>query len=254
MSRRSFHELFPITSLLALLSIGFFIIEFLAHQKVGGEAQGALMLGIQYSVLDKLGAMDTQKAADGEVWRLLSCAFLHGGVFHIVVNMFWLVDLGRFCEPLLSSPKFFTVYLLCAIGASLGSLGYVYVLPEALQLLGVDFFPRGRLSVGASGAVAGLFGLVLVYSIKERHPALRDMLVRWLVIIVLITFLIPRVDHVGHAGGFLTGCLLGLTVKDYTTSRSAARWRYPSYAAAAALAAALGVALWNHFSHLFGQR
>ena len=53
-----------------------------------------------------------------------------------------------------------------------------------------------------------------------------------------------RVEHAGHAGGFVTGGLLGLMVKDYTTSRSAARWRYPAYIAGAVLAL-LGCGLGN---------
>jgi membrane associated rhomboid family serine protease len=241
LSRGSFHELYPVTALLALLVIGFFLIELLAHQKLGEELRNALLGFIDGRVLDRLGSMNPRRVQDGEVWRLVAAAFLHGNVLHLVFNTFVLVDLGRFCEPFLSSAKFFTAYIICAIAGSLGSYFYsIYVSP--------------RVSVGASGALAGLIGLMLSYSIKERDRVMRDSLVRWIAYIVLITLILPRIDHAAHAGGFAAGLLLGLTVKPYTTSVVARRWRYPSYAAGAVLAVSLGFALWNHFAPLIRGR
>ena len=77
-----------------------------------------------------------------------------------------------------------------------------------------------------------------------------DSILRWIFFIAIFSLLIPRIDHAGHLGGFLTGALLGFTVEDYMASRAAARWRIPSYIAGVVLAVCLLSALWNYFSYL----
>ncbi|MBN1442414.1 MAG: hypothetical protein JXA90_06870, partial [Planctomycetes bacterium] len=74
-------------------------------------------------------------------------------------------------------------------------------------------------------------------------------LLRWLIYIVVLS-LLPGIDWSAHAGGFAAGALLGLTVRDYMTSRQAARWVWPAYGAGGAVALCLLFAVWNYFSHL----
>jgi membrane associated rhomboid family serine protease len=244
LSRSTFYDLFPVTSLLGILLVTFFVLEFLADQKVGVEFnldQSLPLFWIGPQALTLLGDMDPGLIQEGEVWRLLSCAFLHANVVHLLFSLWVLVELGRFCEQLISGPKMFPIYLLCGLGSSLASM--------ATSLLG-DY----HTSVGAAGALSGLIGLVLVYAIRQRHPDLRDTIVRWVIYIVLLSLLMPRVDHAGHAGGFVTGALLGLSVKDYITSTSARRWFYPAYAAGAVLALSLCLAVWDYFSGIFLRR
>ena len=244
---RRFHEDFPITALLLILVLGFYVLEVLAQNKVVDDpwAPEPTPMNIHVDVFTPLGGLIPRLTVEGkEVWRLLSAVFLHGGLIHLFFNGLILYDLGRFCEPLLSSAKLFTVFVICGLGGSLARCFYVYALaPEWL----------GRPSVGASGALAGLIGILLVYSIKERHNELTSSLVRWIALIVLVTILVPAVDHAAHIGGFVTGCALGLTVKDYMTSAAAARWRIPAWIAGAVLAAALGAALWSYFSQIWGN-
>lgn len=240
---RRFHEDFPITSLLLTLVGGFFVLELLAQQKLEEVIEAGVRVSpmtIHPAVFRYLGGLYPNRVIeDGEVWRLLASVFLHGGLIHLFFNGFVLFDLGRVCEPLLSPPKFLTVYTLCGLGGAFGRCFYGYVLaPGAMSVP----------SIGASGALLGLIGLLLVYSIRERHTEMKDALLRWIFFIVIFTVLIPNVDHAAHIGGFVTGCALGLTVRDYMTSTAARRWRIPSYIAGAAIGASLITALWTYFS------
>ncbi|MCZ6792418.1 MAG: rhomboid family intramembrane serine protease [Planctomycetota bacterium] len=239
---RKFYDDFPVTSLLLLLVLGFFVLELVADQKFEGDpdAQPHVLLG-------SLAYFSTVE--QHQYWRLVSAMFLHAGLLHIFFNAMVLFDLGRFCEPMVSPYKFFTIYMLSGIGGSLASLAYGYDADFALVR---EHFPESpeRYSLGASGALCGLIGMLLVYSIKERHRQLRESLVRWVIFIAVFSFL-PGIDHMGHIGGFVVGCLLGLTVKDYITSAEAERWRIPSYVLGAALGSSLILALWNYFSRIW---
>ena len=237
--QRRFYDDFPVTSLLLLLIIGFFVLEVLAAQKLGGGFLGDDHERKAWNeAFRRLGSMHPRLIADeGEYWRLLSAVFLHGSLLHLLFNAYVLFDLGRFCEPIVSPYKFFTIFVLSGLGGTLASFAN-------------GLLVRGPGSLGASGALCGLIGMLLVYSIKERHRQLRESLVRWVIFIAVFSFL-PGIDHMGHIGGFVVGCLLGLTVKDYITSAQAERWRLPSYVLGAALGSSLILALWNYFSEIW---
>ena len=238
--RRRFADDFPITSLILMLMGGLFIIEVLATRRFAqGDWELTLMMWIDGRASAALGSMIPNLAFRGEVWRLVTPIFLHGMLPHLFMNAYVLWDIGRFCEAQLSSTKFFTIFILCGIGGSVGTTVSCWIQYSGL--------PPWYQSVGASGAIFGLIGVVLVYSIKEKHRELRQGLIRWIVIMAVLSFFIPNIDHGGHIGGFVTGCLLGLTVKDYTTSTTAERWRIPSYITGAVVAASLGIALYRYF-------
>jgi len=240
LSQRSFHDLYPVTAVLLLLNGGFFALEFIGARNA--DAGGGAMIGL--GGVPRQVAVDLGSSVAGlirhehQYWRLLASAFLHGGLLHILFNGSVLLDLGRVCETKLSSAKFLTIYVLSGLGGAVAPY-FWRVHQDQLH----------RSSVGASGAICGLIGLLLVYSVKERKPDLRNSLSRWVVFIVLISVLIPGIDHLGHLGGFVVGALLGLTVKDYTTSREARLWRIPAWICAALLVYSLGMAVWHN-----GQR
>ena len=128
---------------------------------------------------------------DTEPWRLLTSAFTHVQVFHIFSNLFMLYQLGPELERLLGQLRFALLYLGSALGGSL----VVWLLdPNAATL-------------GASGAVLGLVGALLVISRSMG----RD--VTWIIVYVAITayisFAIPNISWEGHLGGFVTGVLIG---------------------------------------------
>jgi len=230
---RRFHEIYPATSFLLLFIVAFFLLEIIQSVKVAGEISDSLLTaGVDPTAVHILGSVSRSDLERGQYWRLIAAAFLHGGVLHLLFNGLMLVDLGRYCEPLLSSWKFVVVY---GASALLGSLLHCLATPAPM--------------VGASGALCGLFGLLLVYSIRERHPELRDGLVRSILVIALMSYALPNVAHFAHLGGFLAGGALGFTVRDYIASRAAERWRYPGYVVAAIGVACLGFALWNYFAY-----
>lgn len=140
----------------------------------------------------QLGAMQGFVVADGDYWRLLTAAFLHAGILHIAFNMYALYIFGPFVERALGTARFVAAYLTMAIASSV----FVYWL-TAPQIA----------TIGASGAVFGLFGLALVLLIRARQD------VRTLLVLLAINAVISLQGNIswqGHLGGFVTGILLGL--------------------------------------------
>lgn len=139
----------------------------------------------------QLGAMQGLAVADGEYWRLFTAAFLHAGILHIVFNMYALYLFGPFVERALGTSRFIVAYVTMAVASSV----FVYWLSE----------PRVA-TIGASGAIFGLFGLALVLLIRSRQD------VRGLLVLLAINALISLQGNIswqGHLGGFVTGVLLG---------------------------------------------
>ena len=243
MQSRRFHEDFPATSFLLLFIIALFALEVVETYRIHEQLPALFGFGgIDGNVLRRLGWFELEFVENGEVWRLLTAVFLHGGFLHILFNGFVLYDLGAMSEARLGTWKFFVVFALSGIGGTVGTLLW--------NLYNRDWGGSGRIypSVGASGALAGLIGLWLVYSLTQRDEEMRNGLLRWIMYIVLLSVFMGGIDHAGHIGGFIAGGLLGLTVRSaYATSREAQRWRYPGYACAAIVAVAIGCGLWNFF-------
>ncbi|MBO1267970.1 rhomboid family intramembrane serine protease [Arthrobacter cavernae] len=132
--------------------------------------------------------------APTEPWRMLTAAFLHSQdlLLHIVLNMYTLWIFGQALEPLLGRIRFLALYLLSAVG---GSLGYLLLTPT-FPLVGV---------VGASGAIFGLFGAMLVV---QRHRG-GDTRQLWILIAIngVIGFMVPSIAWQAHLGGLVTGAL-----------------------------------------------
>jgi membrane associated rhomboid family serine protease len=127
--------------------------------------------------------------ADGELHRLLTSAFLHTGITHLIFNMWALYVVGPPLESALGRVRFTSLYVVSALGGSV----LIYLLSDAP-------------TVGASGAVFGLFGATFV--VGKRL----NMDVRWVLILIainlVITFTIPNISWQGHIGGLLTGAAL----------------------------------------------
>jgi membrane associated rhomboid family serine protease len=139
----------------------------------------------------------TLGVANGEVYRLLSNAFLHEpigsglGLLHIVFNMWALIVVGPSLERMLGRVRFLAVYLVSALAGSV--LFYVVAAPTALAL-------------GASGAIFGLFGAWFVLARRLRLDA-RQIIV--LIVINLgISFAVPGIAWQAHVGGLIAGAAL----------------------------------------------
>jgi membrane associated rhomboid family serine protease len=129
--------------------------------------------------------------AQGEWWRLLTAAFLHDGIFHIGFNMYALWIVGPQLEASLGRLRFAALYLLAALGGSAASYAW-----------GDPRIP----SLGASGAVFGLFGAYLVISRRLRLDA--SALYVLLGINIVLGFVISGIDWRAHLGGLVTGAAL----------------------------------------------
>lgn len=142
------------------------------------------------AMLREFGLIGVAVAA-GEWWRLLTAPFLHAGLWHVGLNMFALWVLGGVLEPLLGRGRFLMVYLASALGGAVAS--YAFSNP-------------GAVSVGASGAVFGLLG-GLVVALRRLN---RDVsgVIALLLINVALGFVFPNIDWRAHLGGLVVGALV----------------------------------------------
>ncbi len=147
------------------------------------------------------GAYVTPGLAPLEPWRLLTSLLVHGGFLHVGLNMLALWMIGRSLEPLLGHGRFLALYLISGLGGSVA----VAFLTDPLTA-----------TVGASGAIFGLFGALLVIG---RHIGAN---VTGIAIIIAINFAFPfvqgiiggsfaaiRISWQAHLGGLVTGALVG---------------------------------------------
>ena len=135
--------------------------------------------------------------ASTEPWRFITAAFLHSPslIFHILLNMYALWLLGPYLEDLLGRGRFAALYLLSAFGGSVGFL-----------LLGD---PR-TLTVGASGAVFGLFGALVVVQRRLGRDVGQVLVI--VAINGVIGFVVPGIAWEAHLGGLVTGAAVAATL------------------------------------------
>ena len=177
------------TSRVSIALVAFNVVVFVAGLLLGErqlqEAYGNLPGPVQLSD-GMVGGVAT-----GEYYRLLTAAFLHGGLIHLAMNMFALASLGPTLESALGRSRYLALYLLSALGGS--TLSFLLSAP-------------GQLGVGASGAIFGLFGAY--YVIVRRLGGETRQIVTLLVINLFITFAVPIIDWRAHLGGLVTGALV----------------------------------------------
>ena len=139
---------------------------------------------------------------DSEPWRLLTSAFAHVQIFHIFSNLFMLYQVGPPLEQMLGRGRFILLYFLSALGGGVA----VWILSN----------PLGA-TLGASGAVLGLVGALLVIS------RARGMDVTWILAYVAITavisFTFPNISWEGHLGGFVVGAAIAWIFLQETNRR-----------------------------------
>jgi membrane associated rhomboid family serine protease len=156
--------------------------------RISGVTEAGSMIAA--SVRGEDGTVYPGVAADG-YWRLVSSAFLHAGVLHLALNMYALYLFGPFVERALGTWRFIAAYLTTAVVAS----AFVYVLAD----------PR-TYTVGASGAVFGLFAMALLLLLRARQD------VTSLLVLLAINAVISTTGNIswqGHLGGFVGGLVLG---------------------------------------------
>ena len=164
-----------------------------------------LSRNIFYIDLDVLnfGAKSNILIQQGEIWRLLTCAFLHANLVHIICNMYSLYIIGPEIQQIYSTKKYLIIYIISCITSSL--LSY--------------FMSPNSISVGASGGIFGLMGALLAFAIIERHKIQKKYLSSLMQIIGINLFIglsIKNIDNFGHIGGLMGGIVVGYII--YITS------------------------------------
>ena len=132
----------------------------------------------------------------GEWWRLITPIFLHGGLLHIAMNTFALLQLGPLTEHTYGRDRFVVVYLFSGITGFFAS-----------QIF-------GSFTVGASASLSGLIGLLLVYAYRHHgSSAFKQVMLQNAILLLIVSFAFPIVDWRAHLGGMAGGALFGLVVK-----------------------------------------
>jgi membrane associated rhomboid family serine protease len=155
--------------------------------------------------------------AQGEYWQVATSMFSHVDLWHIGFNMLALWVLGPQLELAIGRARFLAVYLLSGLAGS----------ATVLWLSA----PAG-LTLGASGAIFGLMGALLVVAIKV-HGDVRGLLT-WIGINFVLTLLVANISWQGHLGGFVGGLLLGGVIV-YAPRERRTAWQVAGIAAVAAL-------------------
>ena len=155
-----------------------------------------------------------------EWWRFVTPIFLHGGIAHLLMNMYGLWVIGPYVEKLYGSAKFVVFWVVTGVAGVVAS--YLSVQPgihNAGPLGRFLFKSQDAVSVGASGALFGLIGVLFVFGIKFRHElpegfkrAFGTGMLPTILLNIFIGYAIPVIDNAAHMGGLLMGALLALAV------------------------------------------
>jgi rhomboid protease GluP len=155
---------------------------------------------IDGSVLVYFGAKQNELIQAGQYYRLITAMFLHGGIMHIAFNMYALYSLGNLIENIYGKWKYLFIYFVAGILSTTTS----YL-----------FSPNN--SVGASGAIFGLFGAAVVFGLKEKNRIGKNFLTEIATIIVMnivIGLSSRNIDNFAHFGGLLGGIVLSFLLYD----------------------------------------
>ena len=142
--------------------------------------------------------------ADGEWWRLFTSAFLHAGPLHLAMNMFALWVFGAVIEQIFGWWRFLLLYAASGLAGSAGALLFA---PDAV-------------TVGASGAIFGMFGALLVLE-QLSSPGQIGPAFTIIVLNLVLTFAIPGISIGGHLGGLVGGALGALALSRFGRGHAA---------------------------------
>lgn len=208
----------PISALLLLLNLLLFGVEVALS---GGSLLRVSGRATSIGASAPLGYI----LATHQYWRWVTGMFLHGGLLHIAFNMWALFDLGPLVESAYGRAKFLLIYVAAGVVGNVAASSF------------------GHLTVGASGALFGLLGVMITYG-SRRHDQfaqqLRSQALRWAIYAFAMGVLLPGTDNVAHLGGALTGVILGWLVGDHPplTEGSIRFWQVVQWGTLGTLAAA----------------
>jgi peptidase len=176
---------YPVTSILLLVTAGFFLTMFLLRGFAYASTQ----------TIYEFGAMHGRSIQyfPSQIWRLASAIFVHIGLEHFAMNMITLYFIGRQAEDIFGSWNFLFLYLMSGI------LGNVFVF----------FFTPSAVAAGASTSLFGIFGAIITLRYAVRNPYIQQLGQSYLILLVmnLVLSLTPGISLAGHLGGAVGGAL-----------------------------------------------
>ncbi len=134
----------------------------------------------------------------GQWWRIVTAAFLHGSIPHVLLNMVALLQVGNIVETMFGKVRFALLYAVAIAGSGLCVLYFNYDVP----------------TLGASGAIFGLFGALVAVGLRlgARGRSLIAQVIPIIAINLLFTFSVPGISAAAHVGGLVTGFIAGLVL------------------------------------------
>jgi rhomboid protease GluP len=161
------------------------------------------------SRLTQMGASVPAPYMDGQWWRLITAGFLHGGIWHILMNSWVLFDLGAEVEQIYGTSRLIVFYFVSTV---------------------IAFWANSHFSpypaLGSSAGIFGLIGAMLAFGVTDKSSlgtAVKAYYMRWAIYGAVISF-IPGVALWAHAGGFASGFVAGVLA---STPRARMMWKEP---------------------------
>ena len=190
----------PVTTLLLFCIIGLYVLQILSGVDANEPSTEALL---------KWGANALPFTMGDEPWRLVSSAFLHIGLMHLLFNGFAMYFFGQIAEPMFGSSKFLALFLLSAIGGNLLNNHMTWH-----DILGGSAQPG--ISAGASGGIMGIGAALFIAALFKISVNGMVLNLKSLGLIMGINlvygFAVPGIDNAGHIGGAVTGLVIALAI------------------------------------------
>ena len=194
--------------------------------------QGLLgFLSPSMQALDKLGMTGAFAMSEGRWWTLITANYLHGGLLHIFFNMMWLRQLGVMVEHFYGSARSFVIFTVA------GVVGF-----WASDLVNIPF------TVGASGSIFGLLGALIYYGRRRGGTfgaAVYRQVGTWTLVLFAFGFLMPAVNNIAHAGGFIGGLSAAMVLGFHEIRRESSVHRLTAIATGLLTLASFGLALYT---------
>ena len=194
-----------ITMLLITMNVAVFV-GVLVWTRGSGALTGSITeahvnLGLSRDVLARPllwnpGSGDPIVTEPGGWYRLVTSGFMHFGVIHIALNMYFLYVLGPLLEPSLGRARFLLLYMASLLGGSLG----------------VIVFDQGALTAGASGAVFGLMSAAAVGLWRRGINPFSTSIGTTLILNLFLTFFVGGISIGGHLGGAIAGAVCAIVM------------------------------------------
>ena len=173
--------------------------------------------GLDANSLAAHGGLVGTDVLAGQWWRIITSAFLHGSDMHLIFNMIALFQVGTYVELIFGAPRMAIIYFLAAIG---GGVAVTYMTPDVV-------------TIGASGAIFGLFGALAVagFRLGARGRSIMQQ-TSGIIVINLLISIIPgsNISIADHVGGLIVGTLCGLALFRIPRPRAAVEAQGPGYA------------------------